>query len=432
MKLVGRQGLIAVAVLVGLAAPAAAADVTRERLPNGVTIVVRENPLAPVVAVSLLVRMGTRWENADNNGISSLVQTVMMEGTRKRGGAELADLIAGMGGKISAAGDVDYSVIRGSALARFWRDLLGLTAELALEPKLDAGDLDRSRDVVLSYIQRRRDSASARANDELYAALYAGHPYGFPVLGTAESLARVDHAALLAWYRRFYVGERLTLAVSGQVRADEVLAEARRLFGGVASGGPVTDPTRVPSPATMGKRVTVEQPAQQAQILMAALAPALDHADHAAVKVLATVLGGGMAGRLFAELRDKQALAYAATSYYDPVREAGALVLYLGTAPENVARAEDGLRREVERIRTQPVSPDELRRAKGYLLGTYAMDRRTNERQAWYLAFYDVEGVPPDYPERYRRAVEAVTGDDVLRVARTYLATPTTLVLRPK
>jgi len=139
-----------------------------------------------------------------------------------------------------------------------------------------------------------------------------------------------------------------------------------------------------------------------------------------------------MAGRLFVELRDKRGLAYTAAAYYDPVREPGALVLYLGTAPGNAAKAEEALLQEVERVRTDPVGADELQRAKGYLLGRYTMDRRTNERQAWYLAFYEVEGVGQDYAERYRRAVEAVTPGDVLRVARQYLGTLTTLVLRPR
>src|SRR2546430_9139523 len=132
-------------------------------------------------------------------------------------------------------------------------------------------------------------------------------------------------------------------------------------------------------------------PAQQSQILMGAFGPPLDHPDHAAVKVLSTILGGGMAGRLFAELRDKQGLAYTATSYYDPVREPGVLVLYLGTAPENAQKAESALLGEVERIRREPVSADELTRAKGYLLGRYVMHRPTNKRLVWYLLFYSIE-----------------------------------------
>lgn len=402
----------------------------RERLDNGFTVMVRENPLTPVVAVSLMVRMGTRFDPPERAGISNFVHAVMVKGTTRRSGAELAEAIAGLGGKISAGGDVDYSGISASALARFWRELLELTAELALEPKLAPEEVDTERDLLLSRIQRQLDSPAARAFEEFFAGVYGRHPYGRPLLGTRESLPHIDHAALVAYYREFYRPERMVLSVSGQVDAEQVIAEARRLFGRLLRGGTVAEPANAP-PVVAPHRIVINQPAQQAQILAGGLAPSLDHADHAAVKVLATVLGGGMAGRLFAELRDRQALAYSASAYYDPVREAGALVLYLGTEPSNAARAEAALLSELARVRTTPVGPEELRRAKGYLLGNYTMDRRTNARQAWYMGFYEIEGVGDDYPARYRRAVEAVTADDVLRVARTYLTTLTIVVLRP-
>ncbi len=427
----GARPALAVLLLVAALAAPAGAQVTRERLDNGFTIIVKENQVAPVVAVSLLVRMGTRWEEPAIAGISNFLQAVMVKGTTRRSGAELAETVAAMGGRLTVSGDVDYSEIRGAALARFWRELLGLTAELSLEPKLEADEVTREREWLQSRLQKRRDNAPARAFDEFFAALYGSHPYAIPALGTRESLARIDHATIVARYRAFYRPERMTLAVSGQVVPSEVLAEARRLFGGMPRGASGGD-TPISPPVPRAERVVIDQPAQQTQILVGGLAPALSHPDHAAVKVLSVVLGGGMAGRLFVELRDKRALAYTASAYYDPVREPGALILYLGTTPENASRAEEGLLREVERVRTQPVTPEELSRAKGYLLGKYAMDRRTNERQAWYLAFYEVEEVGGDFPERYRKAVEAVTPADVLRVARTSLGTLTTVVLGPR
>jgi predicted Zn-dependent peptidase len=424
-------GLFLLLLAAASAAPAAAQSTVHERLDNGLLVLVRENPLAPVVAISLMVQMGTRWESAENAGISNFVHAVMVKGTTKRGGGELAETVALLGGKISASGDVDYSEVRSSALSRFWRELLELTAELALSPALRPEEVDNERDWLLSRVQKRRDSPNNRAFDELYATLYGAHPYGLSILGTSESLKRIDHAAVVGWYRRFYRAGRMKLAVSGQVKASEVVAEARRLFGAMPGGGDAGDPA-IPPPVAGSRRVTVEQPAQQAQIVVGGLAPRLSERDHAAVKVLANVLGGGMAGRLFAELRDKQALAYAASAFYDPTREPGALILYLGTAPDNVTRAEAALRQEIERIRSEPVGTEELARAKGYLLGNYTMDRRTNGRLAWYLAFYEVEGVGQKFPEEYRRAVEAVTPADVLRVARTYLGTTVTVVLRPK
>ena len=425
------MGIAVAAIAVLLAVPPAFAETSHtERLDNGFTIIVRENPLAPVVALSLLVKTGTRWEQPANAGISNFLHAVMVKGTTKRSGARLAEEIAAMGGKISAAGDIDYSEIRSSALARFWKPLLTLTAELALSPALAPEEVAGERDWLSSRIQRRRDNAPSRVFDELYAALYGSHPYAIPTLGTVDSLMRIDHAALVAHYRAVYRPERMVLAVSGQVVGAEVIAAARQLFGDMLAGGGASD-VRPPAPASAGRRLVIEQPAQQTQIVVAAIAPSLDHPDHAPVKVLSTVLGGGMAGRLFVELRDRRGLAYTATSFYEPMHEPGALIFYLGSAPENAAKAEAGLLQEIERVRRDRVGEDELRRAKNYLLGRYEMDRRTNERQSWYLGFYTLQGVGLEYPARYRRAVDAVTTADVLRAARTYLSTLTTVVLEP-
>jgi predicted Zn-dependent peptidase len=413
------------------AAGAAEMPVVRDRLDNGFTVLVRPNPAAPVVAVSLQIKMGTRWETAANVGISNYVQAAIVKGTTKHNGGEIAEIITGLGGTFSANGDTDYSEIKGTALARFWRELLGLTAELALEPAFQPEQVEGEKEFLVARIQKRADNPATRAFDTFFAKLYAGHPYGLPTLGTRESIARLDTAAIVAWYRRFYRPERMVLAVSGQVPAAEVVAEARRLFGGMRATGKAPPDAAPPTPVAKGGRTVLEQAAQQTQIVTGRLAPRVSDRDYAAVQVLRTVLGGGLAGRLFVELRDTQALAYTVSAFVDPAREPGSLLIYMGTAPENGRRAEPALMRELERIRTERIRDEELRRAKAYLLGTFAMDRRTNARQAWYLAFYETVGVGWDFPDRYRTAVEAVTAADVLRVARTYLTPLTTVVLQP-
>jgi len=172
-------------------------------------------------------------------------------------------------------------------------------------------------------------------------------------------------------------------------------------------------------------------PGAQAQILMGSLAPALTEPDHAAVKVLSAVLGGGMAGRFFSELRDKQGLAYTTAAQYPSRVETSYLMASLGTAPENAAKAEAALKAELERIQREPVPDEELRVAKSYLLGNLAMDRRTNARQAWYLATYEEAGVGYEFLDRYVQQVRAVTAADVQRVARKYLGVLRTVVVQP-
>jgi predicted Zn-dependent peptidase len=175
----------------------------------------------------------------------------------------------------------------------------------------------------------------------------------------------------------------------------------------------------------------LERPAAQAQVLVGYLAPSLAGGDYAAVKVLTTLLGGGMSGRLFVQLRDKQGLAYSLGAIYPSRADTSFLVIHMGTAAENLARAEEGLRREVARVREERVTPEELQRARAYLLGNLAMDRRTNSRQAWYLAFFELAGVGHEFLDRYANAVEAVTIEDIQRVAGLYLTSPTVTVLKP-
>src|SRR5207244_13032720 len=137
---------------------------------------------------------------------------------------------------------------------------VGSPAGLAVTPKLAPGELDGERDWIIGRIQKRRDSAPSRAFDEFFATLYGPHPYSLQVLGTPESLRRVDYAALVGWYRRFYRPEQMTLALSGQVSATEVLAEARRLFGELPRGGQVAQSAR-PHPADPGPHRVSEPPA---------------------------------------------------------------------------------------------------------------------------------------------------------------------------
>jgi len=409
---------------------AAAEEPRREKLPSGLTVLVRENTSTPVVAASLFVRVGSRWETEQDAGISHLMQQVLLKGTTTRSALEIAETAEGLGGGISASADVDFSELRATALARNWKKMLELMADVALRPTLPDAEIDGERKAMLTALRSRQDQPFPLAMDTVMSRVYGDHPYGRPVLGRPAALERIDRAALLAYHQRFYRAPRMILAVSGDVSAREVMAEVARRFGTAGGGEGEPEPT-LPAAVARADRTVLVRPAAQAQVLVAFLAPPTSHPDYAAVKVLTTALGGGMAGRLFTEVRDKQGLAYSTGGAYPSRLGPGVLYMQLGTAPANQARAEAAMLGELDRIRRDPVNPGELNRAKAYLLGQFALDRRTNARLAWYDAFFEVLGVGPDFADRYTRDVEAVTADDLLRVARTYLAAPTIVTLGP-
>ena len=428
-----RAGLLAVpvaALAVLLGACPIDAESRKTGLPNGLTVLVNENPASPLVAASLFVRVGTRWETEDDAGITTLLQQVMVKGTTSRSALEIALAAERIGGGIGASSDADFSEIRGTALGRHWRTLLEVITDVALHPSLPADELDGERRQLLRAIRNRQDQPYPVALDAVLARLYGGHPYGAPPLGRTAALERLDRSALRAHYERYYRAGRMILSVSGDVSHAEVVTEAARLFSEAPPGDGGPD-AAVPAVAASPGRAGVAHPSAQAQVLMAFLAPPVAHADYAAMKVLVTALGGGMGGRLFTELRDKQGLAYSTGASYPSRVGPSYLLTQMGTAPANAARAEEAMRREIERIRDTEISERELRRAQTYLLGQFALDRRTNARLAWYAAFFESAGVGHDFARRYERDVEAVTARDVRRVASKYLVAPTVVSLGP-
>jgi predicted Zn-dependent peptidase len=414
----------------GVAQAAAPVPVVRHVLPNGLTVVVREDASVGVMAASLHVRAGSLFETADTAGITNFLHRVMVRGTRRYSALQLSEAIEDLGGSLDASGEVEYGEVRGSALARNWQRLLALIAEVALHPTLPPEEVERERRLIQSAIQTRADTPFQRAFDSVLDDLYGLHPYAWPSLGRRESLQRIDRVALQAHYTAIYRPDRMVLAVSGRVPGPQVLRAAERLFRVSPNPSTAAQPSVTPPTPRLERRL-VERPVQQAQVLVAYLGPSLTEPDYPAVRVLGTVLGGGMSGRLFTELRDRRGLAYSVGTLGSFRTGPSFLVTYLGTAPANAEAAEAGILAEVDRIRSERVAERELARAKAYLLGNLAMDRRTNARHAWYMAFFEVIGAGWDLPERYARAVEAVTTADVARAAERYLTRPTVVVLQP-
>jgi predicted Zn-dependent peptidase len=427
-----RRLIPAVVALLVLLVPAAGAaqTVTRMQLPNGLTVLVRENPEAPVVAYSLMVRMGTRTETPDNAGISNLLQQMLVRGTEKLDGEQIAEAADRMGGGIDAYGDSDYSEITATALSRNWQEMLELIGDCVLRPTLPDGTVQAVRNFLVRQIRNRGDKPFDVAADRMRAGLFGSNPYAWDPLGRRVSVEKLDRAALIAYYRRFYVPGQMVLAVSGDVKSADVMAHVQRIFGTMAPGK--VEMPAVPAPPPMAaSREMVVVPGAQAQILMGTLAPSLTDPDHPPLKVLTALLGGGMASRFFSELRDQQALAYTTLAVYPSRIDTSAFVAILGTAPENVPKAEPALVQQLERIRNQAASDDEVAVARAYVVGSQAMDRRTNARQAWYLAFYETAGVGYEFLDRYAAAVKNVTPADVQRVAKKYLNVVRTVVVQP-
>jgi zinc protease len=411
-------------------APAPAGQVTRTRLDNGLIVVVRENAAAPVVALTLFLGAGARDESAATSGVSALLGRVLVKGTRSRPALALAQAAEDAGGALESATDQEYAELRTRGLARHWRTLLDLLHDVATAPAFAADEIERERETLLAQIRGLEDQPFQVANRLLSRALFGEHPYGLPVTGSPDTVRRLSRDDLILHFEASTAPERMVLAISGQVAAADVVDEVARVFGDLPGRGPA--PSLPPPPARPATpRLRETRPIHQAQVLVGFLAPPIDHSDHLPLKLANSILGGGMSGRLFRTLRDEAGLAYAVGSFYPTRREVSRIVVYIGTAPSSREAAEEGMIRELGRLRDEAVPAEELARGKAFLGGSFDLDLRTNERQSFYRGFFELMGVGHQYVEGYHDRLLAVAAADVQRVARRYLAEPTVVVIGP-
>ena len=212
-------------------------QVAKHVLPNGLTVLVRENPAVGVVAVSLQVRAGSGFEAESTAGITNFLHRAMLRGTARRTAVQLATSSEDIGGSLDANGEVETAEVRGQALARHWETLLGLVAEVALLPSLRADEIEKERRLLLGQIKTRADAPFWFSVDAVLRELYGTNPYSRSQLGSKESIERITRADLLAHYRAIYQPDRIVLAVSGQIERKRVIKAAERLFGKMVRSG---------------------------------------------------------------------------------------------------------------------------------------------------------------------------------------------------
>ena len=209
---------------------------TRLVLGNGLTVLVRENHGAPVVAMTLLSRGGSADEAPETNGVTALLGRVLLKGTQTRSALEVASAAEDAGGGIESSADQEYGEIQTFGLARHWRSLVALLHEVVTAPRLDDGEIERERAVLLAQIRGLEDQPAQVANRVLARGLFGPRGYGLPASGEEATVARITRENLVGRLAETYAADRLVLAVSGAVAAGDVLDEVGRTFQGLRRG----------------------------------------------------------------------------------------------------------------------------------------------------------------------------------------------------
>jgi zinc protease len=396
------------------------AKVTEKNLPNGLHLVIKEDRQWPVVALGMYVKAGSVNESASERGVAHLVEHLLFETTDERS-EKLAPAIEDLGGRVSATTMRDFAHLNVVVASRSIETVLPLVVRSVFTSSFLEADFKREQAVVKREIADRDDRAEQFLDNMIWRLAFPTHPYGRPIGGTPEDLDKLTYAMARAFHKRFYVPNNAALVVAGDVDPDWVTSRVGQLTAQLPSQPTQWQvPAAEPVPAT--PRVKTDHLARNISLLaMAWQAPGIAHKeDCCAMDLIYTLLSQGAYGRLNRALVEQKKVALSADADFLTQRYPGLLVIQalVPTGKEEAAQA--AVLEEVARMSAEPVTVEELDRAKRLLYTEYAFTNETYDDQVSSMGFYEAID-SYKFALDYIRQVLKVTPEQLQAVAKQYL-----------
>jgi zinc protease len=391
-------------------------------LSNGLEVVAVRREVAPLVAVNIMFRSGSDADGPDMAGLGSATADMLDEGAGARGPLQMAEDLEQLGADLWLGCGRDGSQLSLQAPRKGFADALSMAADVLLRPRLDADDWARVKHDRLTSLAQRRDQAESIATVASDRVLYGPeHPYGSSSEGFERTVARIGIDDLRAFHATHYRPNNAALVVAGDFDEDALPRVLEAALGGWQAG-PV--PPRVPTPPLprMPRLVLVDRPGAP-QSVVRFVSPGTDRLspDRPALSMLNAVLGGSFTSRLNFNLREQKGYTYGAGSSFSFLRRPGAFAARAAVFTEVTAAAVTEFLVELRAVRERPFTDEERTKARAMLLDRVAEGLATSGGIAATFAELGLYGLPLHEPERFIAALEAVTADDLLALARRYI-----------
>jgi predicted Zn-dependent peptidase len=393
----------------------------RTELPGGLVVLTETMPGIRSASLGIWVRAGSVTESAEEMGISHLLEHMVFKGTRRRSARELALVLERLGGSLDAYTTREHTSFQARVLDADVDVALDVLADLVLDPVLRAEDLDLEREVVLEEIATVEDTPDDLIFDLHAEQMWGGHPYGYSILGTHDTVSGFTVADLQRVHASRYQCGNMVIAGAGNVEHERFVDQVQRVFD-VASAAASAEPAangRRPA-ASVPARACVPRASAQTHIVWGI--PTFGQSDprRFALVLLSNAFGGGMSSRLFQRVREELGLAYSVYAYQSFYADAGVSGVYVGTRPDSADRAEAVVGAEMAQLAAGGITGEELDDVKGQVKGQIVLSLESSNARLHRLAGIELYGEPFRTLDEITALVEAVTLDDVAALAAEY------------
>jgi zinc protease len=392
------------------------------KLPNGMSVMLVEDTRFPLVTARLTFLGGSKLDPPDLPGLAEATAAVLTEGTKTRTSRQISEETDSIGGSLGAGAGADSFSISTGALSDYLTRMLTLLADVARNANFPQDEVDLQKQNREQSLMAQKSEPSFLASERMAELLYGSSPYAH-IAPTPASIKKID-PKLLANYRDTYlVPNNAVLIMIGRLPArDEVLKVITEQFGSWQQKTLPAFP-KVDVPAPKRQIVLVDRPGSvQADVHVGKIAPTRLNSDFFPLLVADNILGGGANSRMFREIREKEGFAYDAHSEYSTHRESGDFEAVTEVRNEVMEPALRAVIAELDKMAAGPVAGDELTGVKNYMAGLYLLRLETQDGLANQLNNMKALGLPNDYLETYTTRVRSVEPDQVLSVAKKYIA----------
>ena len=426
-----RFALVACLASVGAAAQGITLpSVERVELDNGVVIVLLEKRDVPLIGLEAVIRGGATSDPAGRAGMASLLAGLLEKGAGERGAADFAEAVDSVGGALSAAAGLESITISGEFLARDQELMIELLADMLQSPTLADAEITKLRDRRIDLIRAAKDGDPRRLTPIYGAAsLFSTHPYGRPIRGSEESLARISPADVRGHYEDYFGADRLIISIAGDIDANAML---ERLSDAFSDWRAATAPLPVfdaPEPVVGRRVLLVDKPgATQSYFWIGNVGVSVNYALRAELDIANTLFGGRFTSMLMDELRTKAGLTYGASSSLRRPSKAGSVAIVSYTKTETTVEAIDLALSLLAKLRDAGVADDMIVSGKNYILGQFPPRFETAEQLAAQFATLEAYGLDASYINDYGSAVASAAGESIRSVINDVYPEPDNLV----
>jgi len=394
----------------------------RQTLDSGLRILTAPMPHAQSVAVFIMLAAGSRYEHAANRGIAHFAEHMFFKGTEKRPTSrDITGLVDSIGGEFNAFTSKEYTGYYVKCAADQIDVALDVLVDMVRHSKFESEEVEREKGVILEEINMYNDTPRDMVGTIYEELLFGDNPLGWETLGTKETIRSATRDTFLDYIGTWYQPDRMVVGVGAKVTTEELISKVERLLGdlsGEAPDGPdPVQPTNGDKPA-----IRIHHKASdQAHLTLGVPSLPISHPDRYALQLLQTVLGTGMSSRLFTEVRERRGLAYYVFAANQGYTDTGTLYTQAGVDLNRIDDAVSTIVRELRKVVDEPVPAEELQKVKNLAKGRFVLQTESPQGLILFGLRREVlEGEATD-PEELLAGIDAVTADDIQRVAQSTL-----------